>query len=274
VPPVNAPGGKLSFSAILSRSFRFFFANLRIFFHLVTIPWILSIVLRIGGSAIDEDSLITVLAEKALDIVPTVMFMVAWMRLVLVGPNKVGRLPGSGWSTRETTFLVHLLKIGGITFLLLGAFALTVGSIDPAMLGGDAPVDPEMARREALAAPFGTGFMVSALLALRVSFGLAASAVDLPFSPRQSWGLSRGNGWTIMSILFVIFFAGAIATMTSALVSLGIMRAIGAGSAAAVVVWTIAILVSYAGAAIAATAQSLIFRSLSGWHDSAVPLPR
>ena len=62
MPPVNPTGGKLSFSAILSQSFRFFFANLRIFFHLVTIPWILSLVLRIGGSAI-ESSLIAVLAK-------------------------------------------------------------------------------------------------------------------------------------------------------------------------------------------------------------------
>lgn len=257
------PNVKLSFSGVLAQSFRFFFGNLRVFFHLVTIPWIVSLVLRIVGSMIDEDSLVAVLAEKAVDIVPTVMFMVAWMRLVLLGPNKVGSLPGRSWSTRETAFLIHLLKIGGIAFLLLAAFALTVGSIDPAMLGGAAPVDPEMARREALAAPFGVGFMVSALLALRVSFGLAGTAIDVPFAPRQSWVQSRGNGWAIMGALFVIFFIAATATMTSALLSLSIMRSIGAGSAAAVVVWTVAILVSYAGAAVAATAQAIIFRDLT-----------
>ena len=261
--PLNAPGVKLSFSGTLSQSFRFVFGNLRVFFHLVTIPWIVSLVLRIAGSLINEDSLVTVLLEKAVDIVPTIMFMVAWIRLVLMGPNMVGRLPGTGWSARETAFLVHFLKIGGITFLLLAAFALTVGSIDAAMLGGGVPVDPEMARREALAAPFGAGFMVSALLALRVSFGLAATAVDVPFAPRQSWVLSRGNGWTILSILFVIFLTAAVATMASALLSLSLMRALGAGSAAAIVVWTVAILVSYAGAAVAATAQALIFRSLT-----------
>jgi hypothetical protein len=253
----------LSFGGILSQSFRFVFGNLRVFFHLVTIPWIVSLVLRIVGSLIDEDSLVMVLLEKAVDIVPTIMFMVAWMRLVLMGPNKVGRLPGTGWSARETAFLVHFLKIGGITFLLLAAFALTVGSIDAAMLGGAAPVDPEMARREALAAPFGAGFIVSALLALRVSFGLAATAIDVPFAPRQSWVLSRGNGWTIMGVLFVIFLTAAIATMASALLSLSLMRALGAGSAAAIVVWTVAVLVSYAGAAVAATAQAIIFRALT-----------
>jgi hypothetical protein len=271
VAPLNAPGVKLSFGSILSESFRFFFGNLRVFFHLVTIPWIVSIVLRIAGSMVDEDSLLVVLLEKAVDVVPTIMFMVAWMRLVLLGPNRIGRLPGTGWAARETSFLVHLLKIGGITFLLLGAFALSVGSFDPAMLGGAAPVDPEMARREALAAPFGTGFMISALLALRVSFGLAGTAVDLPFAPRQSWVLSRGNAWAIIGMLFVVFLMSAIATMVSALLSLTLMRAIGAGSAAAIVVWTVAILVSYGGTAVAATAQALIFRALTGWRDGAPP---
>ena len=31
---------KLPFGEVLSESFSFFFANLRLFFHLVTIPWI------------------------------------------------------------------------------------------------------------------------------------------------------------------------------------------------------------------------------------------
>jgi hypothetical protein len=35
-----------------------------------------------------------VLAEKAIDVIPTVMFMVGWMRLVLLGPERIERLPG------------------------------------------------------------------------------------------------------------------------------------------------------------------------------------
>ena len=70
-------------------------------------------------------------------------------------------------------------------------------------------------RRQALAAPLGAGFIVSALLALRVSYGLAASAVDLPFSPRLSWAYGKGNGWTILGTLFVMLFANAIMTKRS-----------------------------------------------------------
>jgi len=253
---------KLGFGEVLSESFEFFFARLRLFFHLVTVPWILSLLLRIAGAALTEESLPIVLAEKALDVIPTVMFMVAWMRVVLLGPGRVDRLPGLAWSGRETAFLAHLLKVAGITFLLIAAFTLTVGTIDPAAL----------ARREALAAPLGTGFIVSALLALRVSFGLAASAVDVPFTPRHSWAYSRGSAWAIIGALFVIFFASAIATAIGALVPFAVLRGLlGTDIAAAVVTWTVAILISYAGTAIAATAQAIIFRRLTAWRDG-VPL--
>ena len=262
---------KLGFGEVLSESFEFFFTRLRLFFHLVTVPWILSLLLRIAGAALTEESLPIVLAEKALDVIPTVMFMVAWMRVVLLGPARVDRLPGLAWSARETAFLAHLLKVAGITFLLIAAFTLTVGTIDPAALGGG-PIDPELARREALAAPLGTGFIVSALLALRVSFGLAASAVDVPFTPRHSWAYSRGSAWTIIGALFVIFFASAIATAIGALVPFAVLRGLlGTDIAAAVVTWTVAILISYAGTAIAATAQAVIFRRLTAWRDG-VPL--
>lgn len=256
---------KLSFGDVLSESFRYFFGNLRLFFHLVTIPWILSILLRIAGAAIDDDSLVIVLAEKALDVIPTVMFMVAWMRGVLLGPRATGQLPGLSWSPRETAFLVHLLKVAGVTFALLGAFVLAVGTMDPATFG-QASVDPDIARRQALAAPFGTAFMISAFLALRVSFGLAATAVDLPFAPRQSWTVSRGNAWKIVGVLFVMFFMSALATMVAAIVPYALVRGIGAGQAAAVVAWTVAILVTYAGTGVVATAQAIIFRTLTGWR--------
>jgi len=186
-----------------------------------------------------------------------------------MGPRSVVGLPGLAWTVRETAFLVHLLKVGGITFLLIAAFMVAVDPIDPAMLASDAPVDPDLARREALAAPLGAGFVVSALLALRVSFGLAATAVDVPFDPRRSWAHSRGQGWTIVGILFVVFFANGIATLIGVFLPYRLISALGAELAARVAGWTSGILVSYAGTAIAATAQAIIFRRLTGWREGA-----
>ena len=132
-------------------------------------------------------------------------------------------------------------------------------------------IGPDLAKRETLAAPLGVGFMVSALIALRVSFGLAATAVGAPFSPREAWAFSRGSAWAIVATLFLIYFAGAIAIMVAALVPHAVIRSVGADTAAAVIAWAIAILVSYAGVGIAATAQAIIFRRLTGWREG-VPL--
>jgi hypothetical protein len=261
---------RLNFAEVVSETFAFFFSRLGLFFHLVTIPWILSLALRIAADAVSDRSLDVVLAEKAIDIIPTVMFIVPWMRLVLLGPGRIERLPGLGWSRRETAFLVHLLKVAGIPFLLIAGFTLIVGAIDPASFGKP-PADPDAIRREALAAPLGTGFIVSALLALRVSFGLAASAVDLGWSPRRSWAYGRGNNWVIIGSLFVILFVGAVATSIAVILPLSLLQGIQADTAAAVVTWTIALLVSYAGAALVATAQAVIFRRLTNWREG-VPL--
>lgn len=261
------PAVRLSFGEVLSESFGFFFNNLALFFHLVTIPWILSLLLRIAGDAIAAESLIVVLLEKAADVIPTTMFMVGWMRVTLLGSQQLGHLPGVRWSARETAFLLYLIRVAGITFLLLGAFTLTAGPINPAALG-QVPLDPAIARREAMAAPLGTGFFISALLALRVSFGLAAMAIDTPFTPRQAWAASRGNAWPIIGVLFVIFFASGIATIMAALVPLSLVRGMLDGTAgAAIIAWTVATLVSYGGAALIGTAQAVIFRRLTGWRN-------
>ena len=264
------PSVKLRFSEVLTESFGFFFANIRLFFHIVTIPWILSLVIRLIGSQMPRESLIPVLAEKLIDVVPMVMFMVAWQRVVLLGPHRLDRLPGLGWSGRETAFLVHLVKIAGVTFLLLCAFILTMGEIDPAAFTAGVPPDPETAAKQTLLAPLASAFIVSALIALRVSFGLAATSVDEPGSPVQSWTLSRGNGWVIVGSLFLISFAGTMVTAASVLLLLGFMRGVlGADFASYVVTWTFALLVSYAGNGVLATAQAIIFRRLTGWREGA-----
>jgi len=264
---------RLSFSEVLSESFGHFFANLRLFFDLVTIPWIISIAIRVIGGLLSIDSPLGALIEKAIDVVPTTMFVVAWQRLVLLGPHRIDRLPGTGWSPRETAWLVHLLKVAGMTFVLMAVFMLTIGPMDPRALQAGAAIDPEVARRYALAGPLAFGFIVSLLLALRVSWGLAATAVDVPFSPRFSWAHSRGNAWPIIGALFVVYFGGAFVTAVAMLLTNAIMRGVlRADEAAAIVSWMVAILVAYGVMALTATVQALIFRRLLAWREG-VGLP-
>lgn len=261
---------RLSVGEILAESFAFFFSRLRLFFHLVTVPWILSLLLRVALGALAEPTLMSSLVEKAIDVIPTTMFAVAWMRVVLLGPERIDRPPGLAWSPRETAFLVHLLKVAGITFVLLMAMLLVVGPIDPMTLGRGA-ADAEAAQRESMATPLGAGFIASFLLALRVSFGLAASAVDLPWSPRRSWAYGRGNSWPIIASLFLVLLAGSAANAVAIVVPLSLIHRLGAETAATIVTWTIAILVSYGGTALLVTALAVIFRRLTKWREG-VPL--
>ena len=94
---------RLSFSEIVSQSFRFFFANLPLFFHLVTVPWVLSVAIRVVGALAmsDDDIVHGALIEKLLDVIPTTMFLVAWLRFTLLGANRIDGTPGLGWSRRE-----------------------------------------------------------------------------------------------------------------------------------------------------------------------------
>ena len=55
------PASNLSFGGLVAQSFAFVFANLRLFFHLVTIPWIASLAIRLLGSLMTRDSLMPVL---------------------------------------------------------------------------------------------------------------------------------------------------------------------------------------------------------------------
>jgi len=261
---------RLGVGEILSESFGFFFARLGLFFHLVTIPWILSLLLRLAVWSVTEPTLMSGLVEKALDVIPTTMFVVAWIRVVLLGPERVDRLPGLGWSARETVFLVHLLQVAGVTFVLLAAMFLVVGPIDPMTIGRGA-ADSETARREAMATPLGAGFIASFVLALRVSFGLAASAVDLPWSPRRSWAYGRGNSWPIIGSLFLVLICGSIANAMAIIVPFWLTRQLGADGAVMIVTWTVATLVSYGGTALLTTAVAVIFRRLTRWREG-VPL--
>ena len=116
--------------------------------------------------------------------------------------------------------------------------------------------------------------MISTLLAFRVSFGLAATAVDVPFSLRLSWAYSRGNAWTIIAALFLSFFLTALVTAMSILIVYGMLLGLfDAPQGAAIVAWTVAILVSYAGAGLVATAQAVIFRRLLDWRPGKPLLP-
>ena len=197
------------------------------------------------------------------------MFMVAWQRLVLLGPHRIDAAAGprlvvarDGLARASAQGGRHDLRADGD----LHAHRRPDRSARPS---AGAAIDPDTARRYALAAPLALGFIVSLLLALRVSYGLAATAVDVPFSPRLSWAYSRGNAWPIIGALFVVYFGGAFVTAVAALLTArhDARRAAAPTRPPLWSSWTVAILVSYGVTALTATVQAVIFRRLFAWRE-------
>ena len=259
---------RLKFSEVLSESFSFFFANIRLFFDLVTIPWVLSIAIRIVGGLLSIDLPLGALVEKAMDVVPTAMFAVAWQRRAAgTAPHRA--VAGTGLVVARNRLARHLLKVAGMTFVLMAVFMMTVGPMDPRALRAGAAIDPDNARRYALAGPLAFGFIVSLLLALRVSWGLAATAVDVPFSPRCP-GPQPGQRLAHHRRPVRRLFRRRLRHRRDrAADPRRDARLLQAEEAAAIVSWTVAILVSYGVVALTATVQAVIFRRLLAWREGA-----
>lgn len=257
---------KLAFGDVLSESFRFFFGNLALFFRLVTVPWIMHIAIWFVVVLVGDSSIGFVIGQKVLEVIPTVIFMTAWMRVVLLGPGRVGGVPGLGWSARETAVLVHLVKVAGMSFALVAAMMMFVGSLDPREVGKLSP--EELVRLQSYLMPLSLGALVSVVLALRVSFGIAGSAVDVPFSPRLSWVHGKGNGGTIIGVTLMLYILGNLVTAIVLLFVGSIVYGLfGRGIGALLVAWTATSLVSFAALGVLSTAQAIIFRTLLAWRE-------
>ncbi len=71
-----------------------------------------------------------------------------------------------------------------------------------------------------------------------------------------------------------MFFINAIATTLAVVLTAAVLRGfLGSGLGVAVVVWTVALLVSYAGAALVITTQAIMFRRLVQWREGAALSP-
>lgn len=236
----------------------------REFLDLATVPLLISLALQVLLRLLVEDDLhprdmarrIEPLLIKLADIaVPTTMFLVGWHRLVLLGPGGVGRLPGFGWGALETGFLLHLTAILGPMLAIL-AFVYASGADSGLLRAG---------------AAFG---VVAAVIALRVSFGLSARALGVPWSIAASWRYGAGSGFAIVGATAAVGVVGSIAALLVLVLFGGLLRTIsdgGVGFQAAMA--TVFSLATYAAAAALATAQAVVFRELVRFRPGAPLAP-
>lgn len=173
-------------------------ANLRVALDLALVPTMISVALTFVGRALASEKLemVEALAIRAVDVVPSAMFAVAWYRFVLLGPAAVGAVPGLSLGTRERAYLFQFAAIAAIPILLEAMFL----AVAPWPLPKDAEsMPPGMGA----AAIVGLGATVTLLIAVRLSPGLVAPALDLAWTPRLSWRYGAGNGWAILGALLL-----------------------------------------------------------------------
>jgi hypothetical protein len=118
------------------------------------------------------------------------------------------------------------------------------------------------------AMPVGLAFTVTAIIALRLSFGLVAPSVDLAWRPHLSWRYGKGNGATILFALLLLMVIGMIvkAIATAILLALAVSlfdRPLTVGPW--LIVTVVSETVAYVSIAPLVTVQALIFRAVTGW---------
>ncbi len=171
------------------------------------------------------------------------------------GPEQRRPVAGLGWSPREMAFLVHLIKVGGFTFVLLARLRADPGLGRSRDAGG--------ARRSIPRSRASRRWQHRSAPASRCrSCRRCASATA---SPRPPWTrpsrracrgpTARATPGRSSACCSLIFFTSALATTMADARRARPRRAAcwARARSAAVITWTAAILVSYGGTAAAAT---------------------
>jgi hypothetical protein len=255
---------RLFFSDLITEAFRLVTGNLRALFDIALVPTMISVALTLVGRWMSGERMepLEAMAVKLVDFVPTAMFAVAWHRLVLLGPGAVAGTPGLGWTARERGYLGQFLLISAIPIILHALFWILLPW--PVELSGTGALPPGVES----AMPVGLGFTITVIIALRLSFGLAAPSVDVAWTPHLSWRYGKGNGPTILFAILLMIALGTIVKMMATAFLLAMAVAMfGAPLSLGpwLVVTLIAETVAYVSIAPMVTVQALIFRALTGW---------
>lgn len=258
----------LHFPDVMTQTFRLCFGNIRAFFDLALIPTIISVVLIMGLRLMSDGPASPLLMGlvKLLDLIPTAMFAVGWYRWLLLGPPQASVVAGLGWSSRETGFLREFLVIFGLPIVIMGIFLSQMPDDMTVLTPNDVRALPPEIRALGILVPFA---FVGALIGMRLSFGLAAPAVDEPWRASMAWRYSKGNAMVSLGTVFVVTVIGMIGELILASMALGIVRAIvgpGAGFGAALFLSLILATISYFKLALVVATQAVIFRQLTGWR--------
>jgi len=195
-------------------------------------------------------TLLTHLVLLATGIALMMIFSVAWLRRLLLGPDTSGPPLALQWTRREKTYLQRWLLVNIGPFLgLVAAIGLVV------LLSADA-----------FGAILGSVLFLGALLAIvfvqaRLSLVLPAAAVDHDYRLAQAWADTARCGAVLAASVFLV-------ELPFAAVILG-MGWIGErtllGQALPYTLALIESILGYLGVAASLTVYAIAFRKCSGW---------
>lgn len=265
---MSPPSPPLHFPDVLTQTFRLCFSNIRAFFDLALIPTIISVALMLGARLVSDGPISPRMAGlvKLLDLIPTAMFAVGWYRWVLLGPPQASVVAGLGWSSRETGFLREFVVIFGLPIVIMGIFLVQMPDDKMVLTPDEVRNLPPEVRALGILVPFA---FVGALIGMRLSFGLAAPAVDERWRASLAWRYSKGNAMVALGTVFVVTVIGMIGGLILMSIVTGIVRSMigpSGGIGALLVLNLVLATVEYFKLALVATTQAIIFRQLTGWR--------
>lgn len=220
---------------------------------------------RLAGDASNSVTLITSLDQITLNQISNILsgivatlviplYAVAWHRLYLVPNEAFFVRTGFRWRLRHWNFSIAMLTptifmIPAIIFL--GFLAISFG---------------------AKSNKYGLVFLPMSILFLyitaRFSLWLPASAVDFKLSIRDAWKITRGNGFTIVSLFIVtglvLAILQTIAAVSVEFVSVGLN--VFGDYARGLIINIVSLFIFYAGTAVAITTLSISYQILRDYH--------
>jgi hypothetical protein len=273
--PAGAPG-RLPVGALIGGTFRLLFVeHLRLLPRAAALPLAISLLLMLLqlrlalalAAGADPGQAVLVLLGLLFtlaDLVPYVIFAVAWHRLILLGAGSVAPERWTAWRRRHWRFLGYAIALSLIAMLPFSLPSLLA-------LGGSA--------LPGVIVPASVAAMVVAVwLSLRLGLVLPAQAIEARYGFADSWRQMRGHCLGLLLCLLVI----QLVVLLPAGVVLGALGGPGDPEAAAALMteagegadgvlllqvlpsFALAQVMVYLGTAAGVTALSLAFRSLTG----------
>lgn len=192
-----------------------------------------------------------------------IMFAVAWHRLYLVGAEPTTVWGALRWRSRHWRYVVKGVLVFAIAMATLFAIAFAasiVGGVTSSSQGSGAPgAGPGI-----LAIVIAVG-LIAAMFLMRFMLAFPASAVDDEATGLAgSWRLTRGNGWTLLLVMFLVSLPIGLAAQ---LVQLALLETVGLEAITGSLVLTLIVSLinqsfSFAGIAVTTSALSIAYQDL------------